>query len=346
MLVQTYFPNKLAPARYDYYLASGWFRGSVMLYKMDLLCLDNDIFSVVNIRLDTIGFEMKKRHRKLFRKNNERYTVRVGDATVSPRKEELYNQQKDKFKGFIHSSLSDFLHAGFMDTVFDTKEVEVFDGDKLIAVSYFDVGFRSMASLICLYDKDYKKDSLGIFTMLHELKYAQLNSVKWYYPGYVLDKGSSFDYKLTLGKYEFYNTEKKWIPFEQFEPSTTLGSKLMSRMESASKELDRAGIAHEKFLYPFFSMGFMGTWDVDFLKYPVFIQLDQIEDQSTIIAYCTDDKAFKVILVDCNEDHQHLINIEVSRELQFSENYFRKLLSVDDILFSSPSEKQIVEFID
>ena len=37
MLVQTHFPRKLAPQRYDQYLASGWFRGSVMLYKVDLM---------------------------------------------------------------------------------------------------------------------------------------------------------------------------------------------------------------------------------------------------------------------------------------------------------------------
>ena len=46
MLVQTHFPRQLSRVRYDQYLASGWFRGAVMLYKMDLLCLDNDLYSV------------------------------------------------------------------------------------------------------------------------------------------------------------------------------------------------------------------------------------------------------------------------------------------------------------
>ena len=38
MLVQTHFPG-VVPFRYDQYLASEWF-GSVMLYKMDLLCIE------------------------------------------------------------------------------------------------------------------------------------------------------------------------------------------------------------------------------------------------------------------------------------------------------------------
>jgi len=70
MIVQTYFPNRLSPARYDTYLASGWFRGSVMLYKMDLLCIEDDIFSVVNIRLKLDDHQFKKRHEKIMRKND------------------------------------------------------------------------------------------------------------------------------------------------------------------------------------------------------------------------------------------------------------------------------------
>ena len=52
MLVQTHFPRSLSRSRHDQYLASGWFRGSVMLYKMDLLCIDESLFSVVNIRMN------------------------------------------------------------------------------------------------------------------------------------------------------------------------------------------------------------------------------------------------------------------------------------------------------
>ena len=57
MLVQTHFPRSLSRSRYDQYLASGWFRGSVMLYKMDLLCIDERLFSVVNIRMNLDQYE-------------------------------------------------------------------------------------------------------------------------------------------------------------------------------------------------------------------------------------------------------------------------------------------------
>ena len=64
VLVQTHFPRKLAPRRYDQYLASGWFRGSVMLYKVDLLCIESGIYGVVNIRTNLDRFALKKSQRK------------------------------------------------------------------------------------------------------------------------------------------------------------------------------------------------------------------------------------------------------------------------------------------
>ena len=63
MLVQTHFPRSLSRSRYDQYLASGWFRGSVMLYKMDLLCIDEQLFSVVNIRMNLHHHEPTARAR-------------------------------------------------------------------------------------------------------------------------------------------------------------------------------------------------------------------------------------------------------------------------------------------
>ena len=60
MLVQTHYPRQLSRSRYDQYLASGWFRGAVMLYKMDLVCIDNEVYSVVNIRLNLEHYKVSK----------------------------------------------------------------------------------------------------------------------------------------------------------------------------------------------------------------------------------------------------------------------------------------------
>ena len=123
-----------------------------MLYKMDLLCVDADVFSVVNIRLGLDQYSIKKRHRKIKSRVENRFTITCGEVTLRDEHQRLYEQHKSRFKGFIHATLDEYLHAGFHSTVFDTMQICVFDGDQLIAASYFDLGERSMASLIGMYD--------------------------------------------------------------------------------------------------------------------------------------------------------------------------------------------------
>jgi len=77
MLVQTHFPQKLSPKRYDQYLASGWFRGSIMLYKMDVLCMENMLLSVLNIRLDLRKNVLSKSLRKIHKKGISVYMTMI-----------------------------------------------------------------------------------------------------------------------------------------------------------------------------------------------------------------------------------------------------------------------------
>ena len=91
MLVQTHFPRSLSRNRYDQYLASGWFRGSVMLYKMDLLCIDERLFSVVNIRMNLEQHAWTARHQKIMRRVEKRFAVTYGHAQPNANKEALSN---------------------------------------------------------------------------------------------------------------------------------------------------------------------------------------------------------------------------------------------------------------
>lgn len=174
-----------------------------MLYRMDLLCVDEAIFSVVNIRINLFRHAMTKRQRKLLRRNHRKYRVETGPVVVTERKEALYQHQKARFKGFVHNTLDEYLSSGVADQVFDTREMRVFCGSELVAVSYFDVAGTSMASLLGLFDPAFAGDSLGTFTLLKEMEWGQKEGKKWHYPGYVLDRPSPFDYKLRLGDIEY-----------------------------------------------------------------------------------------------------------------------------------------------
>lgn len=326
MIVQTYFPQKLSRSRYDSFLASGWFRGSVMLYKMDLLCIEDDVFSVVNIRLNLHKFNYTKSQRKIKRNVEKRFRITLGVAQPNDAKERLYAAHKEKFKGFIHATLHDYLNSGFHSTVFDTRELCVYDGDKLIAVSYFDMGERSMASLLGLYDSDYSEYSLGIYTMLREIEFGTETGRKWYYPGYILDKPSSFNYKLRLGPVEYYNSNKRWSKYEQFKPEETISHRLKCQLDNLRDKLNDAGIPFQEKLYPFFSMGYMGYWNTEFIKFPCFLELEKKDDKILLASFDLESNAFELIQAELTPSYDHLINMEMSAEFGHSGRYHLELL--------------------
>ena len=325
MIVQTYFPQKLSPSQYDSFLASGWFRGSVMLYKMDLLCIEDDVFSVVNIRLNLKRFEYSKSQRKIKRNVENKFRVTMGLASPNDAKEALYVQQKSKFKGFIHATLHDYLNSGFHNTVFDTRELCVYDGNKLIAVSYFDIGEKSMASLLGLYDGDYEQYSLGVYTMLREIEYGMAH-LKWYYPGYILDKPSSFNYKLRLGPVEYYNSNKRWSRYEQFNPEETIAFRLKRCLDLLRIELKAEDLPFEEKMYPFFSMGYMGYWNTEFIKFPYFMVLQQQGDRTLLASFNLESNAYELIQAELTPSYDHLINMEMSAEFGNSKRYHLELL--------------------
>lgn len=272
-MIETHLPRQLSGQRYDQYLASGWFRGSVMLYKMDLLIMDEQLWSVVNIRLKLDGFSPRKGQRKCVRKVEEAFDVKIQPARLDAQRERLYQQHKSRFKGFVHNTLSEYLHAGFNRTVFNTMEVAVYEGERLVAVSFFDLGHRSMASLLALYDPAYKRFSLGRYTMLKEVEFGQNLGYKWYYPGYVLDRPSMFDYKTELGSMQHYTASKRWGTYSNYRPGHSKAQVIAERAAHLRHALQGAEIPFGERFYPFFSMAYLGIWGHQFLHLPVVFEL-------------------------------------------------------------------------
>lgn len=316
-----------------------------MLYKMDLLCIDETIFSVVNIRLNIDEYEIKKKHRKLLRRAENRFTFKYGFASPTPEKEELYKAHKHRFKGFIHESLEDYLNAGFEKTVFDTREVCIYDGDKLIAVSYFDLGDEAMASLLGLYDESYTKWSLGTVTMLKEIEFGLATKRKWYYPGYTLDLPSSFDYKLKLGEMEYYTPEKTWDSIENFDPSRSTGFNLRTKTQELSWELEEREIKHRVWLYPYFSMGYVFPWNTNYLKTPMLIELGHDVEGMIAAAYLPEEDSYSLIKIQPSTDIPPAIKMEMNKDFSEGDKYLNYVYQVGSAMVGYASTDEIIEQI-
>lgn len=303
-----------------------------MLYKVDLLCIESGIFGVVNIRLNLGHFSFKKSQRKRMSRCDKKFTFSIGTAKPDAEKEALYSMHKERFKGFIHPTLNEYLTSGFHRTVFDTREVCVYDGDKLVAVSYFDMGEQSMASLIGLQHPDYRKYGLGIYTMLKEVEFGRSAGFKWYYPGYVLDVPSDFDYKLELGDFEYYTPTKRWGAYRNFDPSTTTGSRAREAMRLLREQLEELGIPFAERFYPFFSLGYMAPWQLEFLTMPQFYELAESEGRRLIIGYEPLNDEFRLLDVGQTDQFNHLVRMDHSAGLDNEGEHFMEMLQVRRVL--------------
>ncbi len=317
MLVQYYYPQTLSPDRLDRYLADGWFRGANMLCRSQLVCFEKELYSVINIRLNLEDFGFRKSLRKLMNRNGRNFQVEIGPASVNDAKEKLYQGQKHRFRGFIFDTLSQFLYSDYWQSVFETHEVCVYDGDSLVAVSYFDVGKESVASILGLYDPEYQKFSLGMYSMLLEVEFAMQSGKKFYYPGYVLDDYPQFDYKLRLGDMEYYDWYGKWLPFAEMEHDKLVGNQLKQVLQELKFSLMAKGITSEIKLNPFFSVGYLDQLEEDFLQCSLFLQIESEanDEKYLIVEYIVDQGMFSLCWVEEKYQYHEYFDTDLPEDL-------------------------------
>lgn len=328
MLIQFYYPEKLSPSDLDYYLSRGWFRNSVMLHNSKVICLDQKISSILNIRLDLEDYQPGKSLRKLLKKNKSRFRFEIGAVRLTKQKEDLYAQHLHKFKGFLFSSLDQFLFANISNSVFDTSELCLYDGDKLIGYSLFDLGKDSMASLLAVYDNEYASFSPGIYTMLLEVEYALSLRLKHYYPGYVLNNSSDFDYKLRLGGMKYLNSKGHWVNFKELTKVDFPSELIEDKSNEISKLLHQNNIDHSKKYNPYYTIGYVKPYEKTFSRSTVVLILDQQPNKSSYyqLEYLYEEDLYQMSIVTEDPNYDNMVDMIITEDLKDRKVYQTTLL--------------------
>ncbi len=197
----------------DTYLEKGWRHFGTYFFRYMLSVHENQYCIVLPLRLRLSEYQPTKSQRKLMRKNahfrHEIKPIHIGQAHI-----ELFQQHKKKFTSSAPISIYEFVSYENPDRIpCHAKELDVYDGDKLIAVSFFDVSAQGISSIYAMYDLSYSAARLGIYTMLLEIEYALALQKPFYYHGYSYNVPSFYDYKKRFYGLEGYNwREWKAIP--------------------------------------------------------------------------------------------------------------------------------------
>lgn len=326
MLLKSKDASVLSASAYDKLLHGGWFRGARFMNKPDFICASGGLFSPVHIRLPLESHTPRKSHAKMMRKNDAQFKCIITPAIVDNRAEWLYQQQKEDFQAFIYPSLDEAIFTVDDPNSFRTFSIRVFDGEKLIATSFFDVGADSMASLLGLYDKKYASKSLGSYTILKEIEFAQSLGLKFFYPGYVLDDMKVFGYKLEYGKFDFKAPDGKWKSISKYNRSKTRTAYLKENFQLLVDWLSKNNMVGRVKTYPLHYAYNPKLDQSQFYKYPLYYEMI-VNGERHAASFDPEKKTYVWSQIVKSPLHNRLLaGLEISEDLQNGRTYEMNLL--------------------
>ncbi len=195
----------------DGLLATGWRHFGIQFFRYNLSIHEESVCRVFALRLNLLKYNHSKRFRKIMRKNVS-FRTEIKLAEVNQQKIDLFEQHKKKFTSNIPNSVYDFISPN-LETPIPPYELNIFDGDQLIATSFFDISEKGISSIYGFFDLAYSANSLGLYTMLLEIEHAIGLGKQYYYHGYCYDVKSFYDYKKQFPALEWYDWREKWHPY-------------------------------------------------------------------------------------------------------------------------------------
>ena len=207
-------PPSLSGAELDEYLAKGWYRIGQHMIFCECISWKQDISGVIWTRVPLRGYRFKKSLRRTKRQVERRFIVEIGPMQCDEEHEIIYRRYLSVAPGERSAQLKDVLLGSQPDRgLFETWEVTLrTPKGELAAFSLFDLGERSIQSIIGVYDPAHASHSLGLYTMLRELEFGIERGFEHYYAGYVLCHDDTMHYKLRTGQVELLDrTRGVWV---------------------------------------------------------------------------------------------------------------------------------------
>jgi arginine-tRNA-protein transferase len=219
---EQFFAEHVTPAQLDLLLADGWRQFGTQFFRYSYGFYELDVRLVIPLRIRIASFELSKSQRRTLRRNVDLNTV-VRPVTLTPDAEQLFQTHKQRFKSGLPDSIYDFLSMRPDLEPCEAQEVAVYDSDRLIAASYFDIGATANSGIYAMFDPEYSSRRLGIYTLLREIEIARDLGREFYYLGYAYEGSSFYDYKKQFSGSEWFDWSGNWQRFKS-EPPAMAGS--------------------------------------------------------------------------------------------------------------------------
>jgi leucyl-tRNA---protein transferase len=200
---------EVLPEQMDLLWANGWRHFGTYFFRYNLAFYENNIRRVLPLRIRLSDFSLSKSQRRVLRKNQDLQTI-IRPVEITLEKEILFERHKRRFKENAPLSLYDFLSFDAARVPCEALEICVYREGSLLAASFFDVGERAVSSIYAMFAPEETARSLGIFTLLLEIDWAQKHEKSFFYQGYAYEGNSFYDYKKRFRALEKFDWHGDW----------------------------------------------------------------------------------------------------------------------------------------
>ena len=164
------------------------------------------------LRIDLGQFSLTRSQKRVLAKNRDaRIVIRPAAADIS--KHDLFDKHRLRFKENIPTSLDDILSPMPASVPCPAREICVYIGERLVGVTYLDLGQNATSAVYAIFDPAEAKRSLGILMILHSIKFSQERRCRYYYPGYAYHEPFTYDYKKRFRGLQCLNWTSGWLPY-------------------------------------------------------------------------------------------------------------------------------------
>lgn len=206
--------SEVLPRQLDFLLANGWRHFGEHFFRYNVGFYKTDIRLVIPLRIRLSRFSISKSQRRIIRKNHD-LQIAIRPIEITEEKKILFEKHKQRFDHGVPDSIYDFLSNSPAKVPCEAWEICLYDKEKLLAASFFDVGETSISGIYAMFEPEEKQRSLGILTMLIEIDFAAKNNKTFYYQGYAYEGESFYDYKKRFSATEKFDWKGNWTDFDK-----------------------------------------------------------------------------------------------------------------------------------
>lgn len=202
-----------APELMDALWAHGWRHFGRRFFRYSVSITESaQVQRIMPLRIDLADFRLSKSQRRVLRQNGD-LTIRIAPATVDEMREAIFQRHKARFTSNIPETLRDFMpEEDPAQSPCECREIQVWQKDRLLAVSYLDLGRDAASSVYAFFEPAAAARSLGTLTLLHEIEFARSTGRRFLYLGYATIEPSHYDYKKRFRAAHHFDWHAQWLP--------------------------------------------------------------------------------------------------------------------------------------